>query len=311
MLLLLKYTLLYSTVLMLVALGGMFSERSGVINIALEGIMEIGGLAGILTVIIFGEGMSAPAIIFFSILASAICGMLFSLLLAYSAVSLNADQIIGGTALNMMALSFTIVLVKLYNNAVKVGGSQSPKLTFSNNNFIYHIGDFTFNIFLPIALVLLILAYIFLFKTKYGLRLRSCGEHPQAADSVGINVFGYRYLGVAISGFLGGIGGFAYILPTVTLWNFEVGVTGFGFLALAVVIFGQWNPYKIAAASVFFAVFKTLANVADSTIFAKLDLSQNFYNMMPFIASLAVLIFTSKHSAGPKATGIPYDKGQR
>ena len=311
MLLLLKYTLLYSTVLMLVALGGMFSERSGVINIALEGIMEIGGLAGILTVIIFGESMSAPAIICFSILASAICGMLFSLLLAYSAVSLNADQIIGGTALNMMALSFTIVLVKLYNNAVKVGGSQSPKLTFSNNNFIYHIGDFSFNIFLPIALIFLILAYIFLFKTKYGLRLRSCGEHPQAADSVGINVFAYRYLGVAISGFLGGIGGFAYILPTVTLWNFEVGVTGFGFLALAVVIFGQWNPYKIAAASVFFALFKTLANVADSTIFAKLDLSQNFYNMMPFIASLAVLIFTSKHSAGPKSAGIPYDKGLR
>lgn len=311
MLLLVKYTLLYSTVLLLVALGGMFSERSGVINIALEGIMEIGGLAGILTVIMLGESASPFTIIFFSILISAVCGMLFSLLLAYSAVSLNADQIISGTALNMMALSFTVVLVKLYNNAIKIGGSQSPKLAFSNNNFIYHIGGFTFNVFLPLAIVLLIISYIFLFKTKYGLRLRACGEHPQAADSVGVNVFGYRYLGVAISGVLGGIGGFAYILPAVTLWNFEVGVTGFGFLALAVVIFGQWNPFKIAGAAVFFALFKTLANVADSTIFTKFNLSQNTYNMMPFIASLAVLIFTARNSAGPKAAGIPYDKGQR
>lgn len=311
MLLLLKYTFLYSTVLMLVALGGMFSERSGVINIALEGIMEIGGLAGILTVIIFGDTMSTPAIIFLSILASAICGMLFSLLLAYSAVSLNANQIIGGTALNMMALSLTVILVKLYNNAVKLGGSQSPKLTFNNDNFVYNIGGFTFNVFLPIAIVILIIAYVFLFKTKYGLRLRACGEHPQAADSVGISVYSYRYLGVAISGFLGGIGGFAYILPTVALWNFEVGVTGFGFLALAVVIFGQWNPFKIAGASVFFALFKTLANVSDSTVFAKLNLSQNIYNMLPFIASLAILIFTAKNSAGPKAAGVPYDKGQR
>lgn len=273
--------------------------------------MEIGGLAGILTVIMLGEGMSVPAIIFFSILASAVCGMLFSLLLAYSAISLNADQIIGGTALNMMALSFTVVLVKLYNNAVKIGGSQSPKLAFSNNNFIYKIGGFTFNVFLPVAIVILIISYIFLFKTKYGLQLRACGEHPQAADSVGINVFGYRYFGVAISGVLGGIGGFAYILPAVTLWNFEVGVTGFGFLALAVVIFGQWNPFKIAGAAVFFALFKTLANVADSTIFTKLNLSQNIYNMMPFIASLAILIFTAKNSAGPKAAGKLYDKGQR
>lgn len=311
MLLLLKYTLLYSTVLLLVALGGMFSERSGVINIALEGIMEIGGLAGILTVIMLGETVPPSAIVFLSILASIICGMLFSLLLAYSAITLNADQIIGGTALNMMALSLTVVLVKLYNNAVKIGGSQSPKLAFSNNNFIYNIGGLTFNVFLPIAIIILIISYIFLFKTKYGLRLRSCGEHPQAADSVGIDVLGYRYLGVAISGALGGIGGFAYILPAVTLWNFEVGVTGFGFLALAVVIFGQWNPFKIAGAAVFFALFKTLANVADSTIFTQLGFSQNIYNMMPFIASLVILVFTAKNSAGPKAAGVPYDKGQR
>jgi simple sugar transport system permease protein len=154
-------------------------------------------------------------------------------------------------------------------------------------------------------------SYAFLYKTKWGLRLRACGEHPQAADSVGINVYKWRYIGVAISGVLGGIGGFAYIVPSVSTWNFEVGVAGAGFLALAVMIFGQWKPFNIAAAAVFFAVFRSLANIADSTVLAGLGWSKNIYNMMPFIASMVILAFTSKNSKAPKAEGIPYDKGAR
>ena len=157
----------------------------------------------------------------------------------------------------------------------------------------------------------MIVSYVFLFKTKWGLRLRACGEHPQAADSVGINVYQWRYTGVMISGALGGIGGFAYIVPSVTTWNFEVGVAGAGFLALAVMIFGQWKPFNIAGAAVFFAVFRSLANIADSTVLANLGLSKNIYSMMPFIASMIILAFTSKNSQAPKAEGIPYDKGAR
>ena len=167
------------------------------------------------------------------------------------------------------------------------------------------------NIFLFIGIILLICSYVFLFKTKWGLRLRACGEHPQAADSVGINVYQWRYTGVIISGALGGIGGFAYIVPSVTTWNFEVGVAGAGFLALAVMIFGQWKPFHIAGAAVFFAVFRSLANIADSTVLANLGLSKNIYSMMPFIASMIILAFTSKNSQAPKAEGIPYDKGAR
>lgn len=114
-----------------------------------------------------------------------------------------------------------------------------------------------------------------------------------------------------ISGALGGLGGFAYIVPSVTTWNFEVGVAGAGFLALAVMIFGQWKPYRIAAAAVFFAVFRSLANIADSTALSHLGLSKNIYSMMPFIASMIILAFTSKNSQAPKAEGIPYDKGAR
>lgn len=312
MFLLLKYTLLYAVVLMLVALGGMFSERSGVINIALEGIMAIGGLAGIIVLVVFQGTMPAAAIVLVSILASAVAGMIYSLLLGFSAITLKADQTIGGTALNMLATAAAVVIVKAYNNSATRGnGSASSKLSYSNTEFIFSAGPLTYNIFLIIGVVLLIVAYIFLYKTKYGLRLRSCGEHPQAADSVGINVYKWRYTGVMISGFLGGLGGFAYIVPSVSTWNFEVGVTGFGFLALAVMIFGQWKPFRIAAAAVFFAIFKSLANIADATFLANLHLSKNIYDMMPFIASMIILAFTSKNSQAPKAEGIPYDKGAR
>ena len=312
MFLLIKFTLLYAVVLMLVALGGMFSERSGVINIALEGIMVIGGLAGVFVLSLLGDKMPAPLLVAVSILVSALAGIIYSLLLGFSAITLKADQTIGGTALNMLATAIAIVIVKAFNNSAATGnGAASAKLTYSNAAFIYKIGPFTINIFLIIGILLLICSYVFLFRTKWGLRLRSCGEHPQAADSVGINVYQWRYIGVAISGALGGIGGFAYIVPSVATWNFEVGVAGAGFLALAVMIFGQWKPFNIAAAAVFFAVFRSLANISDSTVLANLGLSKNIYSMMPFIASMIILAFTSKNSKAPKAEGIPYDKGAR
>ncbi len=307
MLLLIKYTLLYGMVLLLVALGGMYSERSGVINIALEGIMAVGGLAGILTLVILPATMHPALIVLITVLASAVVGGVFSLLLAYSAITLKADQTIGGTALNMMAVAIGVVTVKLYN------GDGSSKLKYSNEAFIYDYylpngQRLTINVFFYIGIVILLVAWFFMFKTKWGLRLRSCGEHPSAADSVGIDVYKWRYVGVIVSGILGGIGGFAYIVPSVSVWNFEVGVTGFGFLALAVMIFGQWKPFKICGAALFFAIFKALANIADSTVLANLDLSKNIYDMMPFAASMIILVLFSKNSRAPKAEGIPYDR---
>ena len=305
MLLLIKYTLLYGIVLMLVALGGMFSEHSGIINIALEGIMVIGGVAGVLTLTLLPADMSPFLVVLISVLVAALAGMVYSLLLAFASINLKADQTIGGTALNLLATAIAVVLAKNFSD------SGSAKLNYTNAAFIYKIGPFTVNIFLFIGIILLICSYVFLFKTKWGLRLRACGEHPQAADSVGINVYQWRYTGVIISGALGGIGGFAYIVPSVTTWNFEVGVAGAGFLALAVMIFGQWKPFHIAGAAVFFAVFRSLANIADSTVLSHLGLSKNIYSMMPFIASMIILAFTSKNSQAPKAEGIPYDKGAR
>ena len=306
MFLLLKYTLLYTVVLMLVALGGMFSERSGIINIALEGIMVIGGLMGVIAIAVMPEGASALSIVVVSVLAAAIAGMIYAALLAFASINLNADQTIGGTALNMLATALAMVIAKGFN------GSASAKLDYSNRPFVYDIGPLTVNVFLFIGIAILIVSYVVLYKTRLGLRLRACGEHPQAADSVGINVYKMRYIGVLISGALGGIGGMAYIIPSVSSWNFEVGVSGAGFLALAVMIFGQWHPIRIFLAAVFFALFKSLANIASSIpMMAALGWTQNMYNMIPFIASMVILAFTSKKSRAPKAEGVPYDKGAR
>ena len=305
MMLLLKYTLMYMMVLMLVALGGMFSERSGIINIALEGIMVIGGLVGVLMTRMLPADLPAWAMVTLSILSSAISGAIYAALLAFASVNLKADQTIGGTALNLLATALALVAAKRFN------GSQSGKVDFDNSAFSFNIGGLTLNVFFFIGIVILIAAYVVLYRTRFGLRLSACGEHPQAADSVGINVYKMRWCGVLISGVLGGIGGFAYIVPSVSSWNFEVGVAGMGFLALAVMIFGQWKPLQIAGAALFFAVFKALANIADSTFLATFHWSKEIYNMMPFIASMVILIFTSKKSRAPKAEGVPYDKGSR
>ena len=286
MFLLLKYTLLYTVVLMMVALGGMFSERSGIINIALEGIMVIGGLIGVIAIQMMPAGSSAFSIVLVSILAAGIAGMIYAALLAFASINLNADQTIGGTALNLLATALAMVIAKGVNH------SASAKLDYSNRAFIYEFGPLTVNVFLFVGIVVLILSYIVLYKTRLGLRL--------------------RYIGVLISGVLGGIGGMAYIIPSVSSWNFEVGVSGAGFLALAVMIFGQWKPFRIFFAAVFFALFKSLANIASSIPFlAGLGWTQNMYNMIPFIASMIILAFTSKKSRAPKAEGIPYDKGSR
>ena len=313
--LLLKYTLLYASVLALVALGGMFSERSGVINIALEGIMVIGGLLGVVMInILNAAGVPALLGIILAIAMAGVAGMIYSSLLAFSAVNLKADQTIGGTALNLLATALAVVVAK------RINGTDSPKIAYNANtnkvlnnlNFSFNVGPLTLNWFIVVAIIAVVAAWFVLYRTRFGMRLMACGEHPQAADSVGINVYKMRWAGVLISGMLGGIGGMAYIVPAVGDWNFEMGVAGMGFLALAVMIFGQWKPVGIALAAIFFAVFRAMANIFDSIAFLNaLNWPKEIYNMMPFIASMIVLAFTSKKSRAPKAEGVPYDKGSR
>ncbi len=314
MTLLLQYTLIFASVLMLVALGGCFAERSGVINIGLEGIMVIGALGGALVMKFLPVSVGAPVMVLATVAVSALFGMLFSLLLAVAAINFKADQTITGTAMNMLATAAATVAVKAMNTAASGGNDVSSDIsyTYAKDLLLVRLGGFEFNWFMLVAAVCLVASYVALYKTRFGLRLRACGEHPQAADSVGINVYKMRYAGVLISGLLGGLGGIVYITAGVSVWKFENGVAGFGFLAMAVMIFGGWHPLKIALASLLFGFFRALGNVYSGFGFLlALNIPSVVYNMLPYVISLVVLAFTSKNSRAPKAEGIPYDKGSR
>ena len=313
MTLLIQYMLIFASVLLLVALGGCFSEHSGVINIGLEGIMVFGALGGALVMKYLPDNASAATVIFLSIAAAMLLGMLYSLLLAVAAINFKADQTLVGTAMNLLGTAAATVFVKAMNTAADPNNVSSIiQYINAKKAFIVDLGGFEFNWFMLLALILLVVAYVLLYKTKFGLRLQACGEHPQAADSVGINVYKMRYAGVMISGILGGIGGLVYITAGVSEWKFENGVAGFGFLALAVMIFGQWKPLRIALAALLFGLFRSLSNVYTGfDLLNSLNLPSNVYNMLPYIISLVVLALTSKNSRAPKAEGIPYDKGSR
>ena len=313
MTLLFQYTLIFSSVLLLVALGGCFSEHSGVINLGLEGIMVIGALGGALMMRYAPAGYSAFGLIIMVLAAAILAGMIYSSLLAVACINFKADQTIVGTALNMLGTAAATVIVKAINTAANPDDVSSEIAYIEQKKcFTIYFGQFEFNWFMVIAVIALVLAYIMLYKTKFGLRLMACGEHPQAADSVGINVYRMRWAGVLLSGMLGGLGGICYILAGVSQWKFENGVAGFGFLALAVMIFGQWKPTRIALSALLFGFFRALSNVyAGFDVLAALNIPGTVYNMMPYIISLIVLAFTSKKSRAPKAEGIPYDKGAR
>ena len=312
MLLLIQYTLIFSSVLMLVALGGCISEHSGVVNLGLEGIMVIGALGGALVMSSLNT-TSAFVMVILSMLAAALLGMLYSCLLGIAAIHFNADQTLIGTAMNLLATASATVYVKAMNTAINPDNHSSEiEYVSARKMFIVNIGGFEFNWFMLVAVLAVVLVYFFLYKNKLGLRLMACGEHPQAAASVGVDVYKMRWMGVLISGALAGLGGLCYILAGVSLWKFENGVAGFGFLALAVMIFGQWKPGRIALSALLFGLFRALSNTY--VVFpwlVALNLPSNVYNMMPYIVCLIVLAFTSKNSAAPKAEGIPYDKGSR
>lgn len=309
-----QQTMSFAIPLLIVAIGGMFSERSGVINIALEGIMIMGAFAGILFINQFESSMSGQGLLLLALLIGGIAGGVFSLLHVFAAINLKADQTISGTALNLFAPAFAIFVARTIQ--------QTQQIPFTNTFFIKEvpilssipiIGDLFFkNVYITtyIGILIFIIAYIVINKTRFGLRLRSCGEHPQAADSVGINVYKIRYLGVIISGVLAGIGGVVFIVPTST--NFNATVAGYGFLALAVLIFGQWRVPRVFVAAFFFGIMKTLSSAHSTIPFIKdLPITNEVYKMLPYLITLIALTFLSKSSQAPKAAGIPYDKGSR
>lgn len=309
-----QQTMFFTIPLLIVALGGMFSERSGIINIALEGIMIMGAFVSILFINLTQGILSGQTQLILAVVIAAIAGMLFSLFHAFASINMKADQTISGTALNLFAPAFAVFVARILQGVQQIQFTNTFRIdSVPILGSIPIIGNLFFkNTYITtyIGFLILIVSTIVLYKTKFGLRLRACGEHPQAADSVGINVYKMQYAGVLISGAFAGIGGLVFVIPTST--NFNATVAGYGFLALAVLIFGQWNPMRILFASFFFGLMKTIAaSYSGIPILASLGIPSYIYKMIPYITTLVVLVFTSKNSQAPRAEGIPYDKGAR
>jgi len=305
------YAIAYTIPLLITALGGLFSERSGVVNIGLEGLMVVGSFAGAFTISLLQPYLPEGAI-WIGLFAGAILGALFSLLHAFASINLNADQVISGTAINMMAGALTMFLAR------KITGSGNIQIVFGLTrrtipvlSKIPVIGPLLFTqtyMSTWIILAILLICWYLLYKTSFGLRLRACGEHPEAADAAGVSVFKMRYIGVAMSGAFAGLGG-AVILVTYS-GEFNGTVAGLGFLALASLIFGQWKPLGILGATFFFGFASTLANV--SQVVPELaKIPGVILKAFPYVVTLIALILFSKSSQAPRAAGQPFDHGNR
>lgn len=309
------FLLAFVSILTIVALGGMFSEKSGTVALSLEGCMTFGAFNAGMVMYLLPNTVPAGVSALIVILVAIVSAGLYSLLLAVACVTFKANQTLVGTALNILATALAVVLIKQITKteALPVGNSRLSFMRFYeifNVNF-FGMQGVRFNWLILIALVLVPIIYVVIYKTRFGLRLSSCGENPSSADSLGINVNKTRYIGILLSGMLAGFGGL-FLITMNSEWEFANGATGFGYLALAVLIFGQWKPLYILLGALIFSGFKTLSVFYSSINFLeKLGLSSYFYLALPYVVCLIVLIFTSKKNVGPKALGEPYDKGKR
>ncbi|MBB6673371.1 ABC transporter permease [Cohnella nanjingensis] len=311
---LINSTLVFSAALIFAALGGVFSERSGVFNIGLEGMMTGGAFAAAIGTYYMQDAGGEGASPWIGVLCGIAAGTLFALLHAYATVSVKADQTIVGVVINILALAITLYLVKFMFE----GAGDTPLLdaTFAKVAIpgladIPFIGQALFNNYPTtyLAYVLVPLSAYLLFRTPFGLRLRAVGEHPGAADTVGINVTKYRYVGVLISGALAGLGGATIVLTTTSNFSHNT-ISGQGFIAIAALIFGRWNPYGVFGAAFFFGLAQALRNFITQFDFAA-HIPNEFLYMLPYVLTLLVLAGVVGSVRGPSAAGQPYDPSKR
>ena len=303
------YAIAYTIPLLITALGGLYCERSGVTNLGLEGLMLVGYFASAITIRLLEPTMAMhpTSLLILGLVAGVVAGALFSLLHAFASINLKADQVISGTAINMLAGAITVYLARLISGS----GNVRIKMGIIRKNIpvlakIPIIGPLFFSQTYWTTWVVLIiwaLSWMLLYKTSFGLRLRACGEHPSAVESAGVNVHKMRYFGVVMSGALSGLGG-AVILITYS-GEFHGSVAGLGFLSIAALIFGQWKPLGILGATFFFGSATTIANV--SQVIPSLSVVPPvIFKVFPYVATLVALVLFSKKSAAPKASGQPF-----
>ncbi|KEP28292.1 ABC transporter permease [Bacillus zhangzhouensis] len=306
-------TLVYAAPLILTALGGVFSERSGVVNIGLEGLMVVGAFSSIIFNLFFADTFGALTP-WLGLLVGMAIGGVFSLIHAVATITFRADQTVSGVAINMLALGATLFVVKLI-----YGKAQTDKITepFYKGDIpllsdIPIIGDIFFkDVYYTsiLALVLAVVAWFVLFKMPFGLRLRAVGEHPMAADTMGIKVYRMRYIGVFISGLFGGLGGAVYA-STIALDFSHATITGQGFIALAALVFGKWHPFGAMGAALFFGFAQSLS-IIGSLLPLFQDIPNVYMLIAPYVLTILALTGFIGRADAPKALGTPYLKGKR
>lgn len=301
------YVIAYTIPLLITALGGLFSERSGVTNLGLDGLMLVGSFSAAIIIYTLTPIIGVSWSLFVGIIGTMIIGIAYSMLHAFASITLKADQVISGTAINMISAAITVFLAR------SILGSGNIRI---QTGFLRHdipilskipiIGPLFFQeayISTFLVLIILYLSYILLYKTSFGLRLRAAGEHPEAVASAGVNVRALRYFGVGASGAFAALGG-AIILLTYS-GEFNGSVDGLGFLAIAALIFGQWKPLGILGATFFFGFARTIATV--SQVIPSLSSVPIIYlKVFPYVVTLIALVIFSKKSAAPKASGRPF-----
>lgn len=304
--------LMFSAPIVMAALGGLFSERSGIVNIALEGIMMVGAFTAASVTVILEP--STPAAAWIGLAAAIAAGVLFSLLHAFASIDLKANQVISGTALNILAGGLTVYLCQIifHQQRTRAFSNGMQKITVPLLSQIPVLGRMFFIENYPtfyVALFLVILTWFLVYKTPFGLRMRACGEHPQAAASMGISVRAMRYVGVLVSGALGGLAGGTMVL-TADIQYTLTSVHGTGFIALASLVFGKWNPFGVLGAGLFFGFSSALSFYAKDISFLK-NLPLEFFYMLPYALTIVALWIFAGKSVGPKAAGEIYDAGKR
>lgn len=310
--LLVSQMLIYSAPLIFTSLGGVFSERAGIVNVGLEGIMVIGAFAGVVFNIEFASifGKTTPLL---AVLVGGVAGLVFSIIHAVATINFRADHVVSGTVLNLLAPALSVFLIKvLYHKGQTDSIPQSfGKFSFPLLEKIPIIGDLFFkntSLMGYVAIAMAFLSWFILYKTKFGLRLRSVGEHPQAADTLGINVYAMRYAGVLIAGFLGGVGG-AVSAQTVNINFSATTIVGSGFIALAAVIFGKWNPIGAMLASLFFGLSQSLA-VIGAQLPGLSQVPTVYLQIAPYLITVVALAAFFGKAVAPKADGVNYIKSK-
>lgn len=295
------------------SLGGLFSERSGVVNIGLEGLMMIGAFTAATVTVLIEPTLGAKSPII-GILIGIIAAGIFSIIHAYVSINLKAEQVISGTAINLLAAGITVYLAQIifHQQRTKAFLYGIKKKDIAGFSDIPVLGDIFFSKVHITSYIVIILAFIVwyvIYKTPFGLRLRAVGEHPSAADSMGINVYKMRYIGVILSGLFSGLGGSIMVLTQDIQYTYAT-IHGTGFIALAALIFGKWNPLGVLGAGLFFGFSQALSVVAYQIPFLS-KLPQEFFYAFPYILTIIALVIFSGKSVAPRAVGKPYDKGER